>query len=78
MVAIIVIDLMLTSPLGVLLTPSSAKIYLAPDTQLLRQDTRHGMLAPMTPGAFYGWLPYSLAPGASGGVLPCTFPSGRY
>ena len=45
---------------------TSAKIYLAPDAQLLRQDTRHGTLAPMTPGAFYGWLPYSLGPGVSG------------
>ena len=78
MVAIIVIDLMLTSPLGVLVTPSLAKIYLAPDAQLLRQDTRDGMLTPMMPSAFYGWLPQSLAPGALGGVWPCTFPSGPY
>ena len=57
---------------------TSAKIYLASDTPLLRQDTRHRILAPMTPGAFYGWLSYALAPGASGGALPYTFPSGRY
>ena len=31
---------------------TSAKIYLAPDVQLLRQNTRHGILAPKTPGAF--------------------------
>ena len=57
---------------------TSAKIYLAPDAQRLRQDTRHGILAPMTPGAFYGWLPHLLAPGASGGALSYLFPSGRY
>ena len=45
---------------------SSAKKYLAPDAQPLRQDTRHRIWAPMTPGAFYGWLPHFLAPGASG------------
>ena len=57
---------------------TSAKKYLASDAQPLRQDTRHQILAPMTPGAFHGWLPYSLAPGASGGASPYTFPSGRY
>ena len=45
---------------------ASAKRYLAPDAQPLRQDTRHRILAPMTPGAFYVWLPHFLAPGASG------------
>ena len=62
----------------VMVSGTSAKKYLAPDAQPLRQDARHPLLAPMTPGAFYGWLPYSLAPGASGGALPYTFPSGRY
>ena len=45
---------------------ASAKDYFGPDAQPLRQDTRHRILAPMTPGAFYGWLPHFLAPGASG------------
>ena len=45
---------------------ASAKKYLAPDAQPLRQDTRPRILAPVTPDAFYGWLPHSLVPGASG------------
>ena len=44
----------------------SAKIQVGSDAPLLRQDTRHWILAPMMLGAFYGWLLYSLAPGASG------------
>ena len=56
----------------------SANIYLASDAPLLLQDTRTKILAPITSCAFHGWLPYSVAAGASGGALPYTFPSGRY
>ena len=45
---------------------ASAKKYVALDPPQLRQDSWHGILAPMTPGAFYGGLPHKLAPGASG------------
>ena len=48
---------------------TSAKKYLAPNMQPLCQDTRHRILAPMTPGAFYGWLQHFLAPGASGETI---------
>ena len=59
------------------LSPSpSAKEYLAPDAQLLRQHTWYRILTPMKLGAFQGWLPYSLAPDASGRALPYTFTSG--
>ena len=45
---------------------TSAKKYLAPDAQPLRQDTRPRILAPMMPGVFHGWLPHFPVPGASG------------
>ena len=54
----------------------SAKKYLAPDAQLLRQHTWHRILTPRKLGAFHGWLPYSLAPDASGRALPYTNTSG--